>query len=418
MKDLTEPLIEVEASFSDGSHLDAFGRLKVAEPQTLFDAQLTYDLQPLLYEQIKTGAVAETQITHDSTNRRAQIIFNACPTGKICAMQTYEHFRYQPGKSHEIFITFNFGAAVTNTRAIAGYYDSQADTGFFFSQESAGGLYFNINSATSTGDQTALQSAWNVDKLDGTGKSGVTLDITKDQILYIDFQALYVGRVRFGFVIGGRLIICHEFLNSNTKTSPYIETANLPVFVGMTSAGTVTRTIYFNCCSVISNGGVDETVGYEFSTPDTSVTAGNSTDTHLISLRPRTTFNSITNRVKFASLEIDLIVTGNTPVYWKLCIGQAFSVAPTYANINATYSAFEYGTGGTLSGSPTLVIDSGYIPASASTKGVRNMKITDRYPITLDRAGAVRSLGTLTLLVQGIGATSATRAVLKHKEIR
>jgi hypothetical protein len=229
---------------------------------------------------------------------------------------------------------------------------------------------------------------------------------------------LYVGRVRFGFIIDGRLIVCHEFLNANAFTSTYIETANLPIFVGMVSAGTVTRTIYFNCCSVISNGGVDETVGYEFATPDTSVTAGNSTDTHLISIRPRTTFNSITNRVKFASLEIDLIVTGNTPVHWKLVIGQAFSVAPTYANINATYSAFEYGTGGTLSGSPTLVIDSGYIPASASTKGASNMKITDRYPITLDRAGAVRSLGTLTLLVQGIGATSATRAVLKHKEIR
>jgi hypothetical protein len=71
------------------------------------------------------------------------------------------------------------------------------------------------------------------------------------------------------------------------------------------NGGTVTRNIYFNCSSVISNGGVDETVGYEFSSPDISVTAGNGTATHMISIRPNTTFNSITNRTKFAEIELD-----------------------------------------------------------------------------------------------------------------
>jgi hypothetical protein len=255
--------------------------------------------------------------------------------------------------------------------------------------------------------------------LDGTGSSGKTLNITKDQILYIDFQALYVGRVRFGFVIDGNLIICHEFLNANAFTSPYIETANLPIFVGMFSnGGTVTRNIYFNCSSVISNGGVDETVGYEFSSPDISVTAGNGTATHMISIRPNTTFNSITNRTKFAEIELDFLVTGNSSVFWRLCLGQSFSVAPTYTDFNTTYSAHEYGTGGTLSGSPTIVIDSGYIPATSQNKGVISQGKLERYPITLDRAGAVRSLGTLTVLVTGIGGTSATRCSVKIKEIR
>lgn len=409
-------LRRVEATY-DSDALDAFGRLPVSNPQTLFDAQFTYDLQPLLYEEIKSGTGAD--VTHDATDRRAVITFSSTPTGNKCALQTYEHFRYQPGKAQQIYITGNIGTAVTNTRVIVGYYSYTEDVGFYFSQESNGDIYVNIQSQTTTGGQAVIQSSWNLDKLDGTGTSGKTLNITKDQIFYIDFQALYVGRVRFGVVIDGDLIFCHEFLNANAFTAPYIDSANLPIFFGMTSSGgTVTRNIYFNCCSVISNGGVDETVGYEFSTPDTSVTASNGADTHLISIRPRTTFNSITNRVKFASLEIDLLVTGNNPVHWRLVLGQGFSVAPTYSNINATYSAFEYGTGGTLSGSPAIVVDSGYIPASASTKGVSNMKITDRYPITLDYAGAVRSLGTLTLLVQGIGANSAVRAVLKHKEIR
>jgi len=404
-------------TYSDNA-LDAFGRLSVAEPTTLFDAQFTYDLQPLLYEQYRTGTAGECPITHDSTNRRAKISFAACPTGKEVSMQSYEHFRYQPGKAQQVFITFTMGAAVTNVTKYARYGDVNNYYAFI---QTGGLLYFSVYTAGTSGAQTIAQSAWNIDRLNGTGvtnPSNLTLDITKSQILVIDFQALYVGRIRFGFDIGGVLVWCHEILNANVNVYPYIQTANLPIAVGMISAGTVTADIYFQCCSVISNGGIDETVGYEFSTPDTSVSAGNGTDTHLISLRPKTTFNSITNRSKFASLEIDLLVTGNNPVHWKLCLGQAFSVAPTYADINSTYSAFEYGTGGTLSGTPTIVIDSGYIAASASSKGTTNMKITDRYPITLDLAGAVRSLGTLTLLVQGIGAASATRAVLKHKEIR
>lgn len=409
-------LRRVEAVY-DSDALDAFGRLPVANPTTLFDAQFTYDLQPLLYEEVKSGSGAD--VTHDSTNRRAVIAFSSTPTGNVCYLQSFEHFRYQPGKAQQIYITFNIGTAVTNTTAWAGYYDKTAGVGFYFGQASNGTLSFNIASQTDAGNQTKNQTDWNLDKLNGSGKSGKTIDITKDQILFIDFQALYVGRVRFGFIIDGALIFCHEFLNANAFDSPYTDSANLPISVGMASSGgTVTRIMTFNCCSVISSGGIDETVGYEFSTPDVSVTAGSATRTHLVSIRPRTTFNSITNRSKLAMIEIDLLVTGNNPVYWELCLGQAFSVAPTYANVNATYSANDYGTGGTLSGSPTIVIDSGYIPATASQKGASNMLLTSRYPITLDYAGAVRSLGTITLLVTGLGGTSATRGVIKFKEVR
>lgn len=409
---------EIIASYKDNGQLDAFGRLKVAEPQTLFDAQFTYDLQPLVYEAV---APAGASITHDSTNRRASIALSAAAAGTSTFLQSYEYFRYQPGKSQEVNITFDFGAAVTDVKCFAGYGD--ASNGIFFSQLGTGVLQFEIITGTGVGNQTASQSTWNIDKLDGTGVSGKTLDITKDQILYLDFQALYVGRVRYGFVIDGVLCLAHEFDNANAFTSPYIQNANLPIKVGMTNtgAGTVTKTMYFNCCMVASNGGIDEAVGYEFSTPDTAVTAGNGTRTHLVSVRPRTTFNSITNRSKLASLELDLLVLGNNPVYWELVIGQAFGAGagtPTWANINATYSAFQYGVGGTLSGAPSLVIDSGYVPASASTKGSTSMKVTDRYPITLDVSGAVRTMGTLTLLVTGLGAASACRAVLKHKEIR
>lgn len=57
--------------------------------------------------------------------------------------------------------------------------------------------------------------------------------------------------------------------------------------------------------------------------------------------------------------------------------------------------------------------------ASGSTS-VRqsNKSVTARYPITLDVAGAVRDLGTLTMLVTAYSGTSATRCVFNWREIR
>lgn len=408
-------LREVDINIADNTG-DSFERLPVATPTAIFDAQFTYDLQPLLYEEVKTGSGAD--ITHDSTNRRAEITFSSTPTGNVCYLQTFEHFRYQPGKSQQIYITSTIGAAVTNTRCFAGYYDPTGGSGYFFSQELNGSLYFNIATNTTAGDQVKVQSDWNIDKLDGTGLSGKTLDITKTQILVIDFQALYVGRVRFGFNIDGQTIWCHQFLNANVQAYPYVDTANLPISVGMVSSGgTVTRTMHFNCCSVISNGGQDDTTGYEFSQAG-SVTASSGARTHLLSLRPKTTFNSITNRYKFTLLEVDVLVTGVNAVLWELVIGQAISGTTTFNDVNATYSGTQYNTAGTISGSPAIVVDSGYVAASATSRGRSNMKLTTRYPITLDYNGAVRSLGTVSLLVTGIGGTSACNASIKFREVR
>ena len=41
-----------------------------------------------------------------------------------------------------------------------------------------------------------------------------------------------------------------------------------------------------------------------------------------------------------------------------------------------------------------------------------------RYPIALDRAGAVRANGTLSVLVTGIGGTSTCRTSINFKELR
>lgn len=401
----------INTQYTDSPNLDSFSRLRVSNPTGVFDAQFTYDLNSLLYEPITSGTGAT--VTHDSTNRCALMTFSSTPTGGKAYLQSYDYFRYQPGKSQLVFITFNMIEGVTDVLKFAGYSDG------------VNGIEFRLNGTTkqvailsgsSAGNEIVDQDDWNLDKLDGTGASGLTLDIATTNIFIIDFQALYVGRVRVGFDIGGIVIYCHEFLHANISTYPYIQTANLPIRVGMTCTGTVSTTMNFICTSVISEGGRDIAPYYGFSV-NGSVTAGSGTRTHLLSVRPRLTFNGITTRCRLQFLELNLIVKGNNPVYTELCIGQALTT-PTYNNVNTTYSAFEYAVAQTLSGNPSVVFSSFYTPATNQQKAVSNTVSLLRYPITLDAAGLQRDNGTLSVLVTGIGGTSACSASLIFAEDR
>jgi hypothetical protein len=409
-------IIDSDVAIRDSANLDAFSRLRVSNPLILHNSQFTYDLAPIIMEQITNGSGAT--VTHDSTNRQALMTFSSTPTGGRAYMQSYEYLPYQPGRSQLIFITFNMIAAVANTLKFAGYSDGVNGIEF---QNNGSVNQFVVYSASSAGNETVTQSSWNLDKLNGSGPSGINLDITKTQILVIDIQALYVGRVRVGFDIGGNIVYCHEFLHANIFTSPYIQTANLPVRCGMTCSGTVSTTMNFICSAVISEGGSEDinVYGYTFqqdsgviSVVDTGV------GTHILSLRPRTTFNSITNRTRVAYIDVEVYNAGNQPIQWQLCIGQALTGTTTYNNVNTTYSSSEYNILGTLSGNPTVVIDGGYVASSGGAKGVTNTAIISRYPITLDAAGLHRSLGTLTLKAKSISGTQTIYASIKFREIR
>jgi hypothetical protein len=303
---------------------------------------------------------------------------------------------------------------VANCLKFAGY--SSGATNGIELQQNGTTVQFKLYSDTSNGDQTVAQANWNLDPMNGTGTSGLTLDLTKTQILVIDLQALYVGRVRVGFDIGGLVVYAHEFNHANVVATPYIQTATQPIRCGMTCTGTVSTTMRFICAAVSSEGGSEDAAGYSFSAGSGSVNSGNSTRAHIISLRPTTTFNSITNRIKFVLDSVDILVTGNNAVLWELVIGQAITGA-SYAAVNSTYSGFET-SAGTISGSPAAVIAAGYVSASATIKGSLSYKLANRYPITLDAAGAVRANGTLSILGTGLGAASAMYARFNWHELR
>lgn len=413
-------ILENSFTIKDSPNLDAFSRLRISNPLTLFSSQFTYNLNPLLFEQITgTGGT----IAHSSTNRCAEISITSAPLNSSTYMQSFEYLPYQPSKSQLVFVTFNMKAYSSNVLKFAGLSDGVNGIEF----QNTGALNrLVIYSGTGNGNQIVNQNSWNLDKLDGTGESGHILNISKIQILVIDFQALYSGRVRVGFDINGTIIYCHEFLHANLAATPYLQTANLPVRCGVTAtAASATGSLDFICSAVVCEGGTEDPslFGYNFtaSTGLTAATIGLSSWVHVLSIRPRLTFNSITNRIKFLMTDLDITNTGNGDIYWQLCVGQSYTTAPTsWNNINSTYSAMEFSkdTAAVFTGTNEIVIDSGIIPKSSGGKGQPiSVGAFSKYPITLDQAGAVRELGTLTLKVYGIAASNV-HANLKFKEIR
>jgi len=78
-------------------------------------------------------------------------------------------------------------------------------------------------------DTKVAQSAFNIDRLDGTGPSGYNIDLTKMQMFYIDYTWYGAGFIRFG-VRGpqGNIIYCHKVPNNNVNTEAYMRSGNLP----------------------------------------------------------------------------------------------------------------------------------------------------------------------------------------------
>ena len=278
----TEPTV---IGGGDGSTAyDAFGRLRVSQPYTLFDSQNRYAVD----NQFDTSTATGGTLTYLANEATASMNVTST-SGSEVIRQTFRTMTYQPGKGLLVLATFVMATAKTNLRQRCGYFGTQ------------NGLFFQLNNTTksfilrtyiggSVDDTTRKvdQSAWNGDKLDGTGASGLTLDLTKPQILWMDFEWLGVGNVRCGFIINGQYIVCHTYQNANvTGTSVYMTTAILPVRYEITNTGATSGSSSLKqiCSSVVSEGGLEPTSIDHVARRATALTGVGTTLLPLVSIR-------------------------------------------------------------------------------------------------------------------------------------
>jgi hypothetical protein len=269
---------------------DAFGRLRISTPLTLFDSSHRYKDNNLW-----SGLVVGTGSTVGFVTTQGLVNISVGTTaGCSVIRETTKVFSYQPGKSLQVMNTFVMNAPKTNLRQRVGYYG--ADNGMYL--ELDGDTLYFVERSLSLGTETRIsQHNWNVDTMLGAGHlnpSGITLDISKAQILWMDIEWLGLGTVRLGFVVDGKFIHCHSFHHANLITSTYITTASLPVRYEIANTGITTSVSNLKqvCSTVISEGGYElrglqQAVGTPITAPRTLSVAG--TFYPIISLRLKTT---------------------------------------------------------------------------------------------------------------------------------
>jgi hypothetical protein len=301
-----------------GTNVDAFGRLRVSEPFTLFDSQSRFAADIHYSYVTATGGT-----TSYNTNQSSVSLNVTTSSGSTALAQTFRVFPYQPGKSMLIYQTFVMGAPKTNLTQRVGLFS--AYNGVYLEQ-GPNGVTFVIRTYTggSVNDSRYVaQANWNGDKLNGSGPSGVTLDLTKTQILFIDVEWLGVGNVRVGFIINGQYIVCHTFQNANIGTTVYMQTATLPLRYEITNTGATasSSTLTMICATVISEGGYDQVTSPQIARPTgNGVTIANNTGlvfTPLISIRINSSYfgavivPSIVNFVATAQGNYEVVLVRN-----------------------------------------------------------------------------------------------------------
>ena len=343
---------------ADSASVDAFSRLRVANTTTIFDSSSQYGNKTIDWDGLAVGTGSISNVLASSSVRLST---GGTASGAKYTRQSRVYHRYQPGKSLLSLHTFVMGAATANLRRRIGYYD--ANDGIFLEQLSTGpSIVLRSSTSGSVVDTAVLQANWNVDKFDGTGVSGITLDLTKTQILVIDLQWLGVGRVRVGFDIAGTIMYAHQFLNANTTfTTVYMKTASLPCTQEIENTGVTAGTNTFDaiCNSVISEGGFDQDRGYDFGASNGTTTIAVTTRRPVLTIRAATTGpNSVRNTGQIRPSHIHIRAITNS-VFFEVVRNATTLTGAAYTARDATYSIAEFDVAATAISGGQLV-DQGF----------------------------------------------------------
>lgn len=229
-------------------------------------------------------------------------------------------------------------------------------------------------------DTKIPQSDWNIDTFSdafGVEKnpSQIKLDFQLFQSMIIE-NDMVMGRLRIGFIVNGELKYAHEITSTNNPdyNLPIFQSFNLPVRVEVAnvSAQAHARMGFFDDANGVYLEAIDNFVGgtSQISFKDASVSLEDSEQfvynpspvfgpfnvaltpsfIPIISIRPKLTFNSISNRTILVPNEITVTIRNNNPAEVAVYVGGVISNDMNWTDPGADYSYQVNINGGTLTG--------------------------------------------------------------------
>ena len=382
---ITSGSVDADIAFAV-TQTDAFGRLRMSSPLTMFDSSHRYRDNGLW----STSNTVGTTYAHSVNEGLVSLNLPVTANAEIIREST-KVSSYQPGKSLFILNTFVPAAPKTNLRQRIGYFGAQ--NGIYYELE--GNTAYFVERSYTTGalvETRKPQNEWSENTLP-------SLDKSKAQIFWIDIEWLGLGTVRCGFVIDGKLIHCHSFHHANLIESTYITTASLPLRYEIKNTGTTASPSSLKqvCSTVISEGGYElRGLQQAVSVPiDAPIDLPNAATYYtVLSIRLKATPNRLDAIAILTALSI-LGITNNAHYNWQVR-ASGTSNGGTWVDAGPD-SAVEYKIGGgTYTGGRILA--SGY--TSGSNQGSSSVDILKEalFKFQLERNGLTGAPFELSLV--------------------
>lgn len=415
--------------FGDSVSLDAFGRLRVAQPFATVNSKFEYWVDSHAWNELPAGSASPS--THLPNESSVQMNVTSSAGDKL-TRQTGDHQQYQAGNSQLFFASIVFGAIEPGIRKRVGYFDDE--NGIFLEQTDTG---YSLTLRTFTGgsadDANRIDQAdWSVNTFDinqpdhsRVNPSGKEIDFTKSIIFWLDMEWLGAGRVRCGFVQDGQLYVAHEFVHSGKLDKVYMSSGSLPIRYEIENvAGTTTGSMKQICSTVKSEGG-SEIFGVPHVAVVDEVVVDEGALIPLITIRPRAEFFSKPNRGTVIPIEFELFVQGNFAIKFLL-IHDGDLVEPTggatwidvadEAAVMPSITEFNTNMAG---------ISGGHIHNAGFAAGANKGSATGGADIqtTLKLSRGINHIDndaadTYTLAAEGLGGDATVSAVMRFAEIR
>lgn len=404
-----------DTSFFAPTQSDAFGRLRVSEPYTLFDSVHRYQDNGLISQATAVGGNT-TQDSNSST-----VLMNVTTSsGSYVKRESSKVFAYQPGKSLHTLQTFAMATPKANLRQRIGYFGES--NGIFLEQD---GLTLNLVRRTSSSgtlqEYRVPQSSWNVNTMIVDGNS--TLFVDRTQIFWTDIEWLGVGSVRCGFIIDGEYVHVHTFhhanrldpITGNPLSTSYMGTAMLPVRAEIENTGATASNSTFRliCTTVLSEGGYNEvgrprSVGHALASPYSVASSG-------------VLYPVFSMRLKSGRLDglvlpknFGISVTGNTNYRWRIVKGGT-TTGGTWIDAGASDSSVEYNLTGTSFTGGNL-IETGYIiNSNQASAGVAAQTFPFKYQ--LERNTFTSTAYEFTICVETTGTNQTAWCSVNWEEL-
>ncbi len=222
---------------------------------TQIDLKQTKDNLPLFFSRINNGLATQTHSVSE-----ANTAMSVSANNDYAIVQSFQRFQYQNGKTKYFIFTFEALQPQANVAKRVGCFNGGIVAPYTtfdgaFLESSEGTVYACIY-RNGTEVLKKPQIEW-LDKLDGTGTSGITVDWTKSQVFLIEYLWLGFGGVTFSLLIEGQKIELYKYRSANIDAKIFMQSPNQPIRYEIRSSGG-SGTLYQVCSTAGTYGGSED----------------------------------------------------------------------------------------------------------------------------------------------------------------